>query len=96
MNYEQVRNVGIVAFALIIAISVVSCGKKADEDQAATVGTAQQAGITADRVASNTVEAAKQTAAEVKEASDAAVIKTGEILEKAGEEIEKTGENLQK
>jgi len=94
MKNDQLRNCGIAVIAVVAAFALAGCGKKSE--QTPTIGAAQQAGITADRIASNTVEAANQTADEVKEASDKAVAKTGEILEKAGEEIEKTGENLQK
>jgi len=94
MNSEQARNIGIVMFAVVLAVAVVSCGKKSDQSQ--TTGAAQQAGIEADRIASNTVEAAQQAAEKTKKESEAAIKKTGEILEEAGAEIEKAGESIQK
>ena len=96
MKSENSRNIWIVAFAVVTAVTVVSCGKKSDQDEVKAVGAAQQAGINADRVASNTVDAANRTAVEIQEASDKAVNKAGEVLEKAGEDLEKAGENMQK
>ena len=100
MQVNSVNIVGLLAVAS--ALAIVGCNKKSETPDAA-----EKAGVALDKATEKTVSVAKtvveKTAtgatnamATVKDATEKAIQKTGELIEKAGESVEKTGEGMQK
>ncbi len=80
------RILWIVLVVVVGALTLVSCRPKKSSEPA---GVGERTGAAIDRAAEKTVD-------KTKELTEAAVDKTGEILEKAGTAVEKTGADMQK
>ena len=85
MKTTMIRNLAIVAVALLGAVAVSGCGRKSSAGSPETSDLAERAGVAVDKAAAKAKDAAGQV-----------VEKTGEALEKAGTAVEKTGAGMQK
>lgn len=105
MKVNKVRNLGLLAFAVVGTAVMVGCAKKAESTPPEKEGVAERTGAAIDRAAekaaevatdvgTKTVEATKAAAEATQEAAGNALEKAGEMMEEAGEAAEEAGEDL--